>query len=118
MWDRDGQQLAYVYFEDEPGRRLAALADCRESVKGAYGGNQNKHCALFARKICASNRPYGPLEAGPLFIASAASHLGTAIGSGGFIKQVRLRLRRAPDRPFQAPSPRPWPGPLTSQLVF
>jgi hypothetical protein len=22
--DRDGQQLAYVYFEDEPGRRTAA----------------------------------------------------------------------------------------------
>jgi hypothetical protein len=24
MRDHDGQQLAYVYFEDEPGRRSAA----------------------------------------------------------------------------------------------
>ena len=26
--DRNGQQLAYVYFEDEPGRRSAANQNC------------------------------------------------------------------------------------------
>jgi hypothetical protein len=31
--DGNGQQLAYVYFEDEPGRRLAAKLPYQPAVK-------------------------------------------------------------------------------------
>ena len=33
VWDRDGQALAYVYFEDEPGRRGAAKLLTREAAR-------------------------------------------------------------------------------------
>ena len=33
MRDNDGQQLAYVYFEDEPGRRSAAKLLVRDEAR-------------------------------------------------------------------------------------
>ena len=33
MRDHNGQQLAYVYFEDEPGRRLAAKLLTRNEAR-------------------------------------------------------------------------------------
>ena len=33
MRDHDGQALAYVYFEDEPGRRSAAKLLARDEVR-------------------------------------------------------------------------------------
>jgi hypothetical protein len=33
VWDRDGQALAYVYFEDEPRRRAAAKLLTREAAR-------------------------------------------------------------------------------------
>ena len=33
MRDHDGQQLAYVYFEDEPGRRSAAKLLTKDEVR-------------------------------------------------------------------------------------
>jgi hypothetical protein len=52
--DHNGQQLAYVYFEDEPGRRLAAKLISKE-------GNANMICihhfyAFRALKLRASQR--------------------------------------------------------------
>jgi hypothetical protein len=33
LWDRDGQKLAYVYFEEEPGRQSAAKLLTRDEAR-------------------------------------------------------------------------------------
>jgi hypothetical protein len=35
--DSNGQQLAYVYFEDEPGRRSAAKLLTKDEARKGYG---------------------------------------------------------------------------------
>jgi hypothetical protein len=58
--DGNGQQLAYVYFEDEPGRRLAkgkaAELAALKLVRNKLEEHVRKSCPLMSIKIAARSR--------------------------------------------------------------
>src|SRR5215468_12482344 len=66
--DHDGQQLAYVYFEEEPGRRSAVKLPPPGIAVLAFGLatlNQAPKCGLAALPInCGLGRKTGPTRAG------------------------------------------------------
>ncbi len=47
--DHNGQQLAYVYFENEPGRRSAAKLLTRDEAQRAQGPRQHVVSSYLAR---------------------------------------------------------------------
>jgi hypothetical protein len=52
--DRDGQALAYVYFEDEPGRRSAAKLLSKDAARLGWGHLARLHGCIGA---CSSMGP-------------------------------------------------------------
>jgi hypothetical protein len=72
--DHDGQQLAYVYFEEEPGRRSAAKLLTKDEAVTALIGACVYCCANACMRLCAdpveqASRSYAHL---PLGIGGAA----------------------------------------------
>jgi hypothetical protein len=54
--DHNGQQLAYVYFEDEPGRRLAAKLLSKDEAQ-RIAVNLSKAWANISRQSEPSDKP-------------------------------------------------------------
>src|SRR5215469_11570339 len=58
--DANGQKLAYVYFEDEPGRRAAAKLLTKEEVRRIAGNiaKLRSYCASLSRRCSWNSRSF------------------------------------------------------------